>query len=31
MKIYNTKTFEEYDALMIELEEKGCEGKDIGK
>ena len=25
MKIYRTRTQEDYDALMVELEEKGCE------
>ena len=25
MKIYNTKTQSDYDALMIQLEERGCE------
>ena len=25
MKIYHTETQEDYNALMIELEEKGCE------
>ena len=24
MKIYHTRTLEDYDALMVELEEKGC-------
>lgn len=24
MKIYHTETIEDYDALMIELEEQGC-------
>ena len=31
VKNYHTATLEDYDALMVEIEEKGCEGKDIGK
>ena len=28
MKIYHTRTLEDYDALMVELEEKGCKSFD---